>query len=131
MSDMNMPALAGPLPPGRYLIQLAAPNDPPPSGRFAVERVARRNVDERVQAEFAVCAHIDLLSRDLREGDRVHVVQRYRGGTRSLIRRVERRGDTLLLHPPKVARGRKSEPIDASSVALMGLVTGTYTQYCV
>ena len=71
MSSSSTPAIAGPLPPGRYLVQLAAPNDPPPSGRFAVERVARRNVDERVEAEFAVCCHVDFLGRDLHEGDRI------------------------------------------------------------
>jgi hypothetical protein len=129
MASANVPTIAGPLPPGRYLVQLAAPNDPPPSGRFAVERIARRNVDERVEAEFAICAHIDLLTRDLREGDRVHVVQRYRGATRSLIRRVERKGDRVLLYPPTARRGRKTEPIDASSVAIMGVVTGAFTQF--
>jgi hypothetical protein len=127
----NSTALAASLPPGRYLIQLAAPNDPTPSGRFAVERVPRRNVDERVQAEFAICAQINLLGRDLHEGDRVHVVQRYRGQIRSLIRRVERKGDRVLLYPPTATRGRKAEPIDATSVAVMGLVTGTLTQYLV
>jgi hypothetical protein len=129
MSDSYLPALAGTLPPGRYLVQLAAPNDPPPSGRFAVERVARRNVDDRIEAEFAVCAHIDLLGRDLREGDRVHIVQRYRGTTRSLIRRVEWKGEALLLSPPKATRGRKGNPISTADVAIMGLVTGTYTQF--
>lgn len=128
MSSSTTPALAA-LSTGHYLVQLAAPNDPPPSGRLAVERVARRNVDERVEVEFAICAHIDLLSRDLREGDRVHVVQRYRGATRSLIRRVERQGDRVLLYPPKATRGRKAEPIDASGVAVVGVVTGTYTQF--
>ena len=129
MSYPNTPALAGPLPPGRYLIQLAAPNDPPPSGRFAVERVARRNVDDRIEAEFAICAHIDLVNRDLRPNDRVHVVQQYRGSTRSLIRRVEMKGNSVLLYPLRRVRGRQAEPIDASSVAVMGLVTGTYTQF--
>jgi hypothetical protein len=81
------------------VVQLSAPNDPPPSGRFAVERVARRNVDDRVEVEFAICAHIDLLNRDLRPNDRVHVLQRYKGTTRSLIRRVEMKGDKVLLHP--------------------------------
>jgi hypothetical protein len=129
MPSSVAPELAAPLPPGRYLIQLAAPNDPPPSGRFAVERVARRNVDERVQAEFAICAHIDLLGRELREGDRVHVVQRYRGTTRSLVRRVEVKRGSVLLRPLKTMRGRKAEPIDAGSVALMGFVVGAITEY--
>jgi hypothetical protein len=111
------------------LVQLAAPNDPTPSGRFAVERIACRNVDERVEAEFAVCAHIDLLGRGLRQGDRVHALERYRGTTRSLIRRVETKGDTVLLYPLKAVRGGKTKPIDADSVAVMGLVTGTYTQF--
>ena len=129
MSHTNTPALAAPLPPGRYLVQLAAPNDPPPSGRFAVERVARRNVDERVEAEFAICAHIDLVNRDLRTNDRVHAVQRYRGAIRSLIRRVEMKGGSVLLYPLRRVRGRQADPIDANSVAVMGLVTGTYTQF--
>jgi hypothetical protein len=129
MSDTNMPALTGPLPPGRYLVQLAAPNDPPPSRRFAFERVARRNVDDPVQAEFAICADLDLVKRDLRTNDRVHVVQRYRGSTRSMIRRVKMKGSSLLLYPVRRVRGRQAEPIDANSVAVMGLVTGTYTQF--
>ena len=114
MPSSVAPELAAPLPPSRYLIQLSAPNDPPSSGRFAVERVARRNIDERVEAEFAVCAHIDLLGRELREGDRVHVVQRYRGTTRSLVRRVEVKGGSLFLHPLKTKRGRKATPIDGT-----------------
>ena len=129
MSYPNTLALAGPLPPGRYLIQLAAPNDPPPTGRFAVERVARRNVDERIEAEFAICAHIDLVNRDLRTNDRVHAEQRYRGRTRTLVRRVEVKSNAVLLYPLKAAPGRKANPIDASSVTLMGLVTGAYVQY--
>ena len=129
MSHTNTPPLVGPFLPGRYLVQLAAPNDPPPSGRFAVEHVARRNVDERVQAEFAICAHLDLVKRDLRANDRVHVLQRYRGSTRSLVRRVEMKGNSVLLYPVRRVRGRQAEPIDASCVAIMGLVTGTYTQF--
>jgi hypothetical protein len=128
-SSPNALALAGPLPPGRYVVQLAAPNDPPPGGRFAVDRVPRRNVDERVEAEFAICAHIDAVNRDLRTNDRVHVLQRYKGTTRSLIRRVETRGNSVLLYPVKAARGGKARPIDANSVALMGLVIGIYTQF--
>ena len=83
MSLSNAPALAGSLPPGRYMVQLAAPNDPPPSGRFAVERVARRNADDPVQAEFAICSHIDSLKRELRSNDRVHAMQRCRRGIRN------------------------------------------------
>jgi hypothetical protein len=47
----------------------------------------------------------------------------------TLIRRVERRGDRVLLYPPKATRGRKAEPLDATCVTIMGLVTGAYTQY--
>jgi hypothetical protein len=128
MSKLNGPGIAKPLPPGRYCVQLLAPNDPPPSGRFAVERVGCRNLDDPVQAEFAICAHIDLLCRDLRSNDRVHVVQRYRGGLRHLIRRVETKGSSVLLYPVKTGRGAKAKPIDAATVAVMGLVTGTYTE---
>jgi hypothetical protein len=127
MLSSDTPTVGGPLPPGRYLIQLAAPNDPPPSGRFAIERVACRKVDERVQAEFAVCAHIDSLNRDLRTNDRVHVLQRHRGKVRNLVRRVEVKGSSVLLYPLRVRR--RGRPIDANSVAVMGLVTGTYTQF--
>jgi hypothetical protein len=73
-----------------------------------------------------VCAHIDSLNRDLRTNDRVHVLQRHRGQVRSLVRRVEIRGGSVLLHP---LRSRKTTVIDASSVTVMGLVTGTYTQF--
>jgi hypothetical protein len=126
MSSSITPAIAGPLPAGHYAVQLLAKNDPPPSGRFAVERVACRKVDERVQAEFAICAHIDSLNRDLRTNDRVHVLQRHRGQVRNLVRRVEIRGGSVLLHP---LRGRKTKALDASCVAVLGLVTGTYTQF--
>jgi len=129
MSLSNAPALAGSLPPGRYLVQLAAPNDPPPSGRFAVERVARRNADDPVQAEFVICGHIDSLSRELRTNDRVHVTQRYRGALRNMLRRVEVKGDSLLLYPLRKARGPKAKPINAAEVAIMGVVFGTYTQF--
>jgi hypothetical protein len=129
MLHTNTPAPAGPPPAGRYLVQIAAPGDPPSNGRFAVERVARRNVDERVLAEFAICSHIDLLHRELRNGDRVHAEQRYRGRIRTLLRRVELRGESVLLYPLRSGRGRKAEPIPATHVAIMGLVTGTYTQF--
>jgi hypothetical protein len=129
MSHSNGPGTARPLPPGRYAVQILARNDPAPSGRFAVEHVGTRNLDDPVQAEFAVCIHLDLLQRELRTNDRVHVMQRYRGGLRHLIRRVETKGDVVLLYPVKTGRGAKAEPIDAASVAIVGLVTGGYTEY--
>jgi hypothetical protein len=122
-------AAAGPLPPGRYLVQLHATNDPPPTGRFAIERVGTRNVDERVLAEFAVCLHLDALKRDLRTGDRIHAMRRHRGQVRSLVRRVEVTPRGVMLYPLRKARGLKAKPIDAADVAVMGLVTGTYTQF--
>ena len=99
MSLSNAPALAGSLPPGRYVVQLVAPRDAPPSGRFAVERVGVRNVDDPTQAEFAFCTPIDLVRRELRTNDRVHAMQRHRGAIRHMLRRVEAKGDTLLLYP--------------------------------
>ena len=71
MSVSNTLAQPGALPPGRYLVQLVAPRDPPPSGRYAVERVGVRNLDDPTQAEFALCTPIDLVRRQLRTNDRV------------------------------------------------------------
>jgi hypothetical protein len=129
MSLSNVPVPAGQPSAGRYLVQLAAPNDPPPSGQFAVEPVARRNADDRVQAEFAVCVHLDLVRRDLRTNDRVHAMQRYRGRIRSLVRRVEVTPSGNLLYPTRNTRGRKAKPIHAADVVVAGLVTGTFTQF--
>jgi hypothetical protein len=129
MSYSTTPAAAGPLPSGRYAVQRHARRDPGPTGRFAVEHVGCRNVDDPVQAEFAICVHIDLVKRELRTNDQVHVVQRYRGGLRHLIRRVEAKGSSALLYPVKAKRGPKAAPIDAASVTVMGLVTGTVTQF--
>ena len=129
MSHSNTPGLAGPLPAGRYVVQLVAPRDPPPSGRFAVERVGVRNVDDPTQAEFVLCTPIDLVRRELRTNDRVHAMQRYRGAIRHMLRRVEAKGDTLLLYPMRRARGPKAKPINAADLVVMGLVTGAYTQF--
>ena len=39
------------------------------------------------------------------------------------------KGNSVLLYPVKAVRSSKAEPIDASSVAVMGVVTGAYTEY--
>jgi hypothetical protein len=123
------PAAPGPLPPGRYAVQLVAPRDPPPSGRYAIERVGVRNVDDPTQAEFALCTPIDLVRRELRTNDRVHAMWRHRGAIRHILRRVEAKGETLLLYPMRRARGPKAKPINAADVVVVGLVTGAYTQF--
>jgi hypothetical protein len=128
MSNMNAPGSARPLPPGRYAVQLVAPKDAPPSGRFAVERINSRGPDDPVEAEFAICCHI-LVKRDLRDRDRVHVMQRYRGKLRNMIKRVQLKGNSMLLFPVKTGRGRKGNPIEVSDVVMVGLVTGCYTEY--
>jgi hypothetical protein len=130
MSYSNPPALPGPLPPGRYAVQLLAPRDPAPSGRFAVERVGPRYHNEHVRAEFVLVTPIDLVKRELRHGDRVHAEQKVRKGTRTLVRRVEVTADgSMLLYPLRTARGPKPKPINAADVVVMGLVTGTYAQF--
>lgn len=127
MSHTN--ALDEPVPSHHYIVQLHAVNDPPPSGRFAVERVGRRYGDERVRAEFVLCAPIDFVKRDLRSGDRVHAEQRFRKGTRTLVRRVDVTPNGILLYPLQKARGPKAKPIKADDVAIMGVVFGSYTSY--
>jgi len=126
----NPPALAGSVPAGRYAIQLVAPKDPAPSRRFAIERVSPRYGDEHVQSEFVLCTPIDLVKRELRNNDRVHAEQKFRRGTRTLVRRVQVKADnSVLLYPLRTARGRKPKPINAADVAIMGVVIGAFTQF--
>ena len=56
-------------------------------------------------------------------------MRRHRGAIRHMLRRVEVTPRGVLLHPVKAKRGPKAAPINAADVAVMGLVTGTFTQF--